>query len=403
MEITATSPQEVLADASEASPGAEEPAIGHSIKQELPTATPPESLAKLTAEKKAVEFVENLSSLNKGPSVTDSTVEQVDDAMDPLRLSQEAAETTTTANASLGNDQDTGALQVIIVNQSVSPKPASESLKRPTARSDSEPPAKRKRGRRRKMQSAAEPETDPVSDLDDQEATSPEVDAPVHLGISVEIVKPPYQWSNSASSEAMRSNTQMKDPEQSSETSPPTDIEMRDANGPNIQTSPPSAGLFTDPELSNESVEPPMQTGQPNQRGKTNMNPYESERIEDEEEPESSPLSPARSLTCPLSTQPQEKPEEPTNGAEHQAKPEFESESEPREAEQKPEPEQLEVTIKIQKIKTPSPVITQILKLDGRKPDGKTGNSWKEFRCYRNNQDIGSLWELREAWYLKQT
>jgi hypothetical protein len=103
-------------------------------------------------------------------------------------------------------------------------------------------------------------------------------------------------------------------------------------------------------------------------------------------------------MTGPPSSQPHNQPEESTNEAERQPHPE------PGQAEQKPdpEPEQLEVSTTIRNIKTPSPVITHILKLDGRKPDGRTGNSWKEFRCYRNNQDIGSLWELREAWYLKQ-
>lgn len=394
VEVTATTPQEVLADAAKVSPGTEKPTIGHSIKQELPTPSPAE-----IRESDAEGPAENLPSLSKGPAVTDSTAEEVDDTVDVI-LPQEANTTATTADASLENDQETGAFQVIIVNQNDSPKPANESLKRPTPQPESEPPAKRKRGRPRKIQSVPELGTETVPDPVEQEVTSPKVDTPANPGISVEIVKSPYYSSNSASSEAMRSNTQTKDPEQSTETSPPTDIEMRDSDGPSIQTSLPPVGSFTDPVLPEKSVEIPVQAGELNQSEKTttNTNSYETERIEDQEEPASSPLSPARSMTNPPSTQPQEEPKQPTDEAEQQSQPGAES----NEAAQQPEPEQLEVTITIPNIKTPSPVITHILKLDGRKPDGRTGNSWKEFRCYRNNQDIGSLWELREAWYLKQ-
>lgn len=44
----------------------------------------------------------------------------------------------------------------------------------------------------------------------------------------------------------------------------------------------------------------------------------------------------------------------------------------------------------------------KLIKLDGRVEDIPNGNAWKEFRCYRNNQDMGSLWEVRQAWYVKQ-
>ena len=44
-----------------------------------------------------------------------------------------------------------------------------------------------------------------------------------------------------------------------------------------------------------------------------------------------------------------------------------------------------------------------LIRMDGRIEDIPNGNAWKEFRCYRNNQDMGSLWEVRQAWYVKQS
>ncbi|PLB41125.1 uncharacterized protein BDW47DRAFT_75528 [Aspergillus candidus] len=43
----------------------------------------------------------------------------------------------------------------------------------------------------------------------------------------------------------------------------------------------------------------------------------------------------------------------------------------------------------------------KIIELDGRIKEVPNGNAWKEFRSYRNNQDMGSLWEVRQAWFLK--
>ena len=43
----------------------------------------------------------------------------------------------------------------------------------------------------------------------------------------------------------------------------------------------------------------------------------------------------------------------------------------------------------------------KMIEVDGRITQIPNGNAWKEFRCYRNNQDMGSLWEVRQAWYVK--
>ncbi|PWY72336.1 hypothetical protein BO70DRAFT_381866 [Aspergillus heteromorphus CBS 117.55] len=44
----------------------------------------------------------------------------------------------------------------------------------------------------------------------------------------------------------------------------------------------------------------------------------------------------------------------------------------------------------------------KIIETDGRIGSIPNGNSWKEFRAYRDNQDMGTLWELRQAWYQRQ-
>lgn len=54
-------------------------------------------------------------------------------------------------------------------------------------------------------------------------------------------------------------------------------------------------------------------------------------------------------------------------------------------------------------IASPNMLVTKILQIDGRPKEGaRTANAWKEIRCYRKNQDMGSLWDVRQVWYLKQ-
>ncbi|KAJ5887663.1 hypothetical protein N7495_007704 [Penicillium taxi] len=51
---------------------------------------------------------------------------------------------------------------------------------------------------------------------------------------------------------------------------------------------------------------------------------------------------------------------------------------------------------------SPNSLVKEILKTDGRRPDGRSANAWKEIRCFRNNQDMGSLFDVRHTWYLQQ-
>jgi hypothetical protein len=51
-------------------------------------------------------------------------------------------------------------------------------------------------------------------------------------------------------------------------------------------------------------------------------------------------------------------------------------------------------------ITLPTGLTLKMLEVDGRvKPTN--GNAWKEIRCFRDNQDMGTLWEVRQSWYVK--
>ena len=64
-------------------------------------------------------------------------------------------------------------------------------------------------------------------------------------------------------------------------------------------------------------------------------------------------------------------------------------------------PASMDDIIILPNITRPTFLETHILAIDGQRKGTRTVNSWKAFRCYRNNQDIGNLWEVRQDWYLK--
>ncbi|KAK7539945.1 Asx homology domain-containing protein [Phyllosticta citribraziliensis] len=43
-----------------------------------------------------------------------------------------------------------------------------------------------------------------------------------------------------------------------------------------------------------------------------------------------------------------------------------------------------------------------IIKEDGRVPSYRNNNAWKEYRCFRNQNDFGSLWERRELYWVRK-
>ncbi|KAL4753571.1 Asx homology domain-containing protein [Aspergillus terricola var. indicus] len=55
----------------------------------------------------------------------------------------------------------------------------------------------------------------------------------------------------------------------------------------------------------------------------------------------------------------------------------------------------------VRDIQGPTALTSEMLKIDGRVGKATNGNAWKELRCFRDNQDMGTLWEVRHAWYVK--
>ncbi len=56
----------------------------------------------------------------------------------------------------------------------------------------------------------------------------------------------------------------------------------------------------------------------------------------------------------------------------------------------------------IPNIQGPTALTQKMLEVDGRITNATNGNAWKELRCYRDNQDMGTLWEVRQAWFVKK-
>ncbi|KAI9822239.1 MAG: hypothetical protein M1832_003062 [Thelocarpon impressellum] len=58
--------------------------------------------------------------------------------------------------------------------------------------------------------------------------------------------------------------------------------------------------------------------------------------------------------------------------------------------------------VKVTNISGPQSLETAIFKEDGRVEAAGNGNAWKVFRVLRNNQDLGLIWDMREAFWLKR-
>lgn len=54
-------------------------------------------------------------------------------------------------------------------------------------------------------------------------------------------------------------------------------------------------------------------------------------------------------------------------------------------------------------VKSPQQLCNKIFEIDGRVSNPPNGNAWKEIRCLRDNQDMGCLWEIRHAWFMRQS
>lgn len=57
--------------------------------------------------------------------------------------------------------------------------------------------------------------------------------------------------------------------------------------------------------------------------------------------------------------------------------------------------------IRLDDVDGPTTLSNAILNEGGRIVGVRANNAWKEFRCSRNNQDVGSLWDLREQYHTR--
>ncbi|ODH45369.1 hypothetical protein ACO22_00093 [Paracoccidioides brasiliensis] len=78
------------------------------------------------------------------------------------------------------------------------------------------------------------------------------------------------------------------------------------------------------------------------------------------------------------------------------------SENVPEPSAEQPRKETIPKDIIFSGVTGPGGLANKILEIDGRITEPPNGNAWKEFRCYRDNQDMGSLWECRQTWFVRQ-
>lgn len=231
-------------------------------------------------------------------------------------------------------------VQVLIVSPRQSSMSAGEGAKRVMPSPPPEPPAKRKRGRPRKHPIQSKPE--PESEAEAQ----PEPELEFKAGIEP------------VATEAI----QITEPERTNTGSPISE------NGKPL----------TPTEITNDI------TPESSKDAKGPVDSTNTKKEADQSDLPSSPLSePPEELSSSLS--------EPEPRSNSRTKPPLQSiPYGPNE-------------VIITGIKTPANLVNKLLQIDGRPKEGaRTANAWKEIRCYRKNQDMGSLFEVRQTWYYKQ-
>lgn len=58
--------------------------------------------------------------------------------------------------------------------------------------------------------------------------------------------------------------------------------------------------------------------------------------------------------------------------------------------------------IETQPLSSVQQLADKCIETDGRISTWRPANAWKEIRCFRKNQDIGSPWEIRELYWARQ-
>lgn len=255
------------------------------------------------------------------------------------------------------NDSPPGSkstVQVLIVSPRNNSRLAGEGAKRAVPLPAPEPPAKRKRGRPRKQPIQPGPEPEPEAEA------QPEAE-----------LEPKAEPETESSSQPEPETTE------ATEFTKPTETEQIKTRPYRIET------VEKSTRWENADDTTPKSSNEPNA-------PEEFENKKKEGDHPDLPSSPLSEPPDDLSL-------------ESELEPQFQSQSQP-----KPK-SPLHLTpygpneVIISGIKSPANLVSNLLQIDGRPKEGaRTANAWKEIRCYRKNQDMGSLFEVRQTWYYKQ-
>lgn len=306
------------------------------------------------------------------------------------------------ANPESKPHNENGSVQVVIVSPQPELNAAERAFKRPTPLPAVEPSAKRKRGRPRKIQlSSPEPEAEAVPALAHELEPERESGVQVVIGAGssalprteplsqIDLPAPspgaaPVSSINHGAMDMVNIPRKAEpEPENSEPMSSPRPII------PSSPLSEASEGLMND--HTEEPIEKP--TEQPPREPSEELVALPTE--EHTEEPIKEAIK--EPTEVPVEEPMEVSTREPTQ--EH-IKERVEDSTQPPSGAQTTVDEPDEIIVP--DISSPMVLVKLILQIDGRRPDGRTANSWKEIRCYRKNQDMGSLFDVRQAWYLKQ-
>ncbi|KAF3399779.1 hypothetical protein F1880_008241 [Penicillium rolfsii] len=319
----------------------------------------------------------------------------------------EALEVSTNREAK-PHDED-GSVQVVIVSPRHDLNAAEKGPKRPTPLPAIEPPAKRKRGRPRKIRP---PSPAPKVELEVEAVAEPEPEPEPKIGVehqsgvqvvigacSLAVPQPEILSQNIVPAVGKYDTMDLDTTQRKSEHKPEENGLPSSSLSSARSISPPPSTLSELPkELISEHIEkrvdePLMDSTDEPAKMPTEgpIGGFTEEPIhEPTREPIEDPIEARTREQTPVQIEEKVQIGEPT---EESTKPPIEAQSNAAE-----EPDEIIVS----DISSPMTLVYKILQIDGRRPDGRTANSWKEIRCYRKNQDMGSLFDVRLAWYLKQ-
>lgn len=243
-------------------------------------------------------------------------------------------------------------VQVLIVSPRNNSRLAGEGVKRAIPFPAPEPPAKRKRGRPRKHPKQPGPEPEPEAEAQPEAELEPKAET------ETESSSQPEPEATEATEFTKPTKTEQIDTRPYRIEPVEKPIRWENAN----DTTPKSSN---DPNASKEFVNKKKEGNQTDLPSSPLSEPREDLSLESELEPQS---------------QSQSQPKPPLHLIPYG-------------------PNEVIIT----GIKSPANLVSNLLQIDGRPKEGaRTANAWKEIRCYRKNQDMGSLFEVRQTWYYKQ-